>query len=97
MGEAEDAAIPLAGEWATRPGKWGSTCVAGCDAAESSPNSPGLQIRFECPWAPTRRARLSPDKTVSKSEPAGDAERLRAPAKPSAAANERRLPEWLPL
>jgi hypothetical protein len=78
VGEAEDTAIPLAGGWAAWPGKWGSTCVGGCAAAESSPNSPGLQIRFECPWAPTRWARLSPDGTVSKSEPAGDAERLRA-------------------
>jgi hypothetical protein len=78
VGEPDDTAVPLAGEWAAWPGKWGSSCVKGCDDAESSPNSPGLQIRFKCPWAPTRWARLSPDGTVSKSEPAGDAERLRA-------------------
>jgi len=78
IGAPPDLATPLAGGWAGWPGKWGKTCIAGCSRAESSPNSPGLQIRFRCPWAPTRWALLAPDGTVSRSEPAGDAERLRA-------------------
>jgi hypothetical protein len=78
IGHPSDTALPLAGAWAGWPGDWGRTCVRGCSAAESSPNSPGVQIRFECPWAPTRWALLSADGTVSDSEPAGDAIRLRA-------------------
>ncbi|MEX2105285.1 MAG: hypothetical protein WD810_00150 [Solirubrobacterales bacterium] len=78
VGHPTDTALPLAGEWAGWSGKWGRTCVRGCDSAESSPSSPGAQVRFRCPWAPTRWARLSPDGTVSASERAGDAERLRA-------------------
>ncbi len=72
----DEAAIPLARDWAAWPGKWGSTCVRGCQISESSPNSPGLQTRFRCPWAPTRWARLAPQGMVSSSEPAGDTERL---------------------
>lgn len=78
VGHPGDAALPLAGGWAGWPGRWGNTCVNGCSLAESSPASPGSQIRFQCPWAPTRLGVLSPDGTVSKSERAGDAERLRA-------------------
>lgn len=74
-----EGAVPLAGGWAAWPGTWGSTCALdSCSGKESSPRSPGLQIRFKCPWAPTRWALLAPDGTVSRSEPAGDAERLRA-------------------
>ncbi len=78
VGKPGDLALPLAGEWAGWTGKWGRTCVQKCSRAESSPSSPGVQIRFRCPWAPTHWAVLSPDGTVSKAERAGDAERLRA-------------------
>lgn len=71
-------ATPIAGGWAAWPGRWGSSCFLACARAESSPSSPGLQLRFRCPWAPTRPARLAPDGTISRSDPAGDAERLRA-------------------
>jgi len=79
LAEAEDLALPLAGEWAGWPGRWGATCgFRPCSLEESSPSSPGLQTRFKCPWVPTRWARLAPDGTVSRSDPAGDAERVRA-------------------
>jgi hypothetical protein len=78
VGHPGDAALPLAGGWAGWSGRWGSTCVNGCSLAESSPASPGVQIRFQCPWAPTRLGVLAADGSVSKSERAGDAERLRA-------------------
>lgn len=79
LAEAEDLALPLAGEWAGWPGRWGATCgFRPCNLEESSPSSPGLQTRFKCPWVPTRWARLAPDGTVSRSDPAGDAERVRA-------------------
>lgn len=74
----KQAALPLATGWAAWGGKWGSSCVRGCERAESSPNSPGAQTRFKCPWAPNREARLAPNGTVSRSDPAGDAERLLA-------------------
>jgi len=76
---ADDPALPQAGEWAGWPGRWGATCgYRPCDLEESSPSSPGLQTRFKCPWVPTRWARLAPDGTVSRSDPAGDAERVHA-------------------
>jgi hypothetical protein len=78
VGSPGDLALPLAGGWAGWTGKWGRTCVQKCSRAESSPNSPGLQTRFKCPWAPTHWAVLSTDGTVSRAERAGDAERLRA-------------------
>jgi hypothetical protein len=81
IGEPDDAALPLAGEWAGWTGKWGRTCVEGCGKAESSPNSPGVQTRFRCPWAPTHWGLLAPDGTVSHAERAGDAERLLATCK----------------
>lgn len=78
VGDPPDAALPLAGDWAGWTGKWGSSCVDGCTRRESSPNSPGVQARFRCPWAPTHWAILAPNGTVSRAERAGDAERLRA-------------------
>jgi hypothetical protein len=79
LADAEDLALPLAGEWAGWPGRWGETCgFRPCSLEESSPSSPGLQTRFKCPWVPTRWARLAPDGTVSRSDPAGDAERVHA-------------------
>lgn len=78
VGDPPDDALPLAGDWAGWAGKWGDTCIDGCGRGESSPNSPGVQTRFRCPWAPTHWAVLAPDGTVSRAERAGDAERLRA-------------------
>lgn len=78
VGHPGDQALPLAGGWAGWPGHCGATCVSGRPVDESSPESPGLQTRFQCPWAPTLWAKLAPDGTVSRSERAGDAERLKA-------------------
>lgn len=78
VGDPPDDALPLAGDWAGWTGKWGSTCVNGCRRGESSPNSPGVQTRFQCPWAPTHLGILATDGTVSRAERAGDAGRLRA-------------------
>jgi hypothetical protein len=76
---ADDLALPLAASWAGWPGLWGATCHQGCDfpLLQGSPRSPGLQVRFECPWAVTDRARPAPDGSgLSRSERVGDAERL---------------------
>lgn len=76
---ADDLALPLAGSWAGWPGHWGATCHRGCrfPLLQGSPRSPGLQIRFECPWAVTDRALPAPDGSgLSRSEPVGDTERL---------------------
>jgi hypothetical protein len=78
VGHPGTTAAPLAGGWAGWHGTWGDTCVNGCGLAESSPRSPGVQIRFKCPWVPTRVALLTAAGTVSKSEPLGDGERLLA-------------------
>ena len=78
VGHPGPAAAPLAGDWAGWHGTWGNTCANGCGISEPGPSSPGLQIRFKCPWVPTRVARLTADGTVSKSEPLGDGERLLA-------------------
>jgi hypothetical protein len=79
VGAADDLALPLAGSWAGWPGTWGETCHIGCDfpLLQASPRSPGLQVRFECPWAVTDRALPAPDGSgLSRSERVGDAERL---------------------
>ncbi|HEY0318477.1 MAG TPA: hypothetical protein VGC49_09300 [Solirubrobacterales bacterium] len=81
IGHPGDAALPLAGAWAGWPGHWGETCHNGCRGIqalhEASPASPGNQIRFQCPWAPTRRAKAAADGSgLTDSEPVGDAERL---------------------
>ena len=76
---ASDLALPLAASWAGWPGLWGKTCHAGCEfpLLQGSPRSPGLQVRFECPWAVTDRALPAPDGSgLSRSERVGDAERL---------------------
>ena len=79
VGRPGAAAAPLAGEWAGWHGTWGSTCVDGCGKLRgSSPRSPGLQARLQCPWVPTRVGELTPEGTVSKSEALGDSERLKA-------------------
>ncbi|HEX3239879.1 MAG TPA: hypothetical protein VHR18_07070 [Solirubrobacterales bacterium] len=74
-----DAALPFAGSWAAWPGRWGETCHRGCTGPvphrESSPVSPGRQPRFECPWAPNRRARPGAD-GLSEAPRTGDFERL---------------------
>lgn len=76
---ADDLALPLAASWAAWPGLWGATCHAGCNfpLLQGSPRSPGLQVRFECPWAVTDRALPAPDGSgLSRSERVGDEERL---------------------
>jgi hypothetical protein len=76
---ANDLALPLAGSWAGWRGLWGETCHRGCSwpLVQGSPRSPGLQIRYECPWAATDRALPASDGSgLSRSEPVGDAERL---------------------
>lgn len=83
VGKPSDLALPLAGSWAGWPGRWGETCHEGCESTfkeiQASPQSPGLQTRFKCPWAATRWALPSSDNSgLSKSERAGDAERLLA-------------------
>jgi hypothetical protein len=83
VGDPGEAALPLAGAWAGWPGSWGETCHQGCHERfrkrESSPRSPGLQTRFKCPWAATRWAKPAPDGSgLSKSDDAGDSERLLA-------------------
>jgi hypothetical protein len=82
VGKPSEAALPIAGGWAGWPGKWGETCHDGCPGLrhrESSPSSPGLQTRFQCPWVATRRAKPSPDGSgLSDSDPVGDTERLLA-------------------
>ena len=73
-------ALPLAGGWAGWPGNWGASCQDGCKdvvRGEPSPRSPGTQSRFRCPWATTRLALAHADGSgLSRSERAGDAERL---------------------
>jgi hypothetical protein len=81
IGRPGDAALPLAGSWAGWPGRWGETCHSGCRGLrtlhEGSPASPGDQVRFQCPWAPTRRAEPAADGSgLSDSQRVGDAERL---------------------
>jgi hypothetical protein len=83
IGVPADVALPAAGAWAGWGGKWGETCHKGCKGVfkhqESSPASPGLQVRFQCPWVPTRRAQPAPDGSgLSDSEATGDRERLLA-------------------
>jgi hypothetical protein len=52
--------LPFAGAWAAWSGLWGETCHNGCSGRkkgyESSPRSPGRQIRYGCPWVATRIA-----------------------------------------
>jgi hypothetical protein len=91
IGKPTDEALPLAGAWAGWPGKWGETCHDGCRKVfrrgrgllhnEASPRSPGLQGRFQCPWVPTRRARLAKDGVPKGSEKVGDTKRLAARCK----------------
>lgn len=81
IGEPGAEALPLAGRWAGWPGKWGETCHDRCTGwrrlHESSPTSPGNQVRFQCPWAITHKALpASGDSNLSRAERAGDAERL---------------------
>jgi hypothetical protein len=82
VGDPSEASLPIAGSWAGWPGKWGETCHDGCPGPrhrESSPASPGTQVRFQCPWVPTRRAKPAPDGSgLSDSDPVGDGERLLA-------------------
>lgn len=82
VGHPSDLAQPLAGKWAAWRGHWGATCSDGCNAALSerqpSPSSPGLQIRFQCPWAATDWALPGGAAGLSRSERAGDADRLLA-------------------
>jgi hypothetical protein len=77
VGNPDDNALPLAAQWAGWMGLWGQTCHNGCKGLnllhEASPQSPGRQTRFRCPWVPTRRATLSSGNTgLSKSEQVGD-------------------------
>jgi hypothetical protein len=79
VGEPSDLALPLAGGWAGWPGLWGETCHRGCNwpLLQGSPRSPGLQARFECPWAATDWALPARDGSgLSRAERAGDAERI---------------------
>jgi hypothetical protein len=81
IGAAADVALPAAGAWAGWDGKWGETCHKGCHGPfkhqEASPSSPGIQVRFRCPWVPTRRALPASDGSgLSDSEETGDHERL---------------------
>jgi hypothetical protein len=80
VGRPGPRALPLAGGWAGWPGNWGGTCHHGCEHVvhgEPSPRSPGTQSRFRCPWAATRVALANADGSgLSRSERAGDAERL---------------------
>lgn len=79
VGDVGDGSLPLAGAWAGWPGRWGETCHNGCrwlkQNYESSPPSPGAQIRFRCPWVPTLRLKAAGD--LSRSEPVSDGKRLR--------------------
>jgi len=82
-GQPLDAALPNAGDWAGWPGQWGSTCHRGCESAltelQGSPRSPGVQARFQCPWAPTDRALPALNGSgLSRSEPIGDSKRTLA-------------------
>ena len=75
----DDLSLPLAGSWAGWPGLWGETCHTGCGfpLLQGSPRSPGLQIRFECPWAATDRALPAANGSgLSRSEKVGDGERV---------------------
>lgn len=79
VGDPSELALPLAGSWAGWAGLWGETCHRRCGfpLLQGSPRSPGLQARFECPWAATDWALPARDGSgLSRSEPAGDAERL---------------------
>jgi hypothetical protein len=82
VGRPGPRALPLAGRWAGWPGMWGGSCAHGCKDlvhGEPSPRSPGVQTRFRCPWAATRIALPRADNSgLSRSERAGDAERLLA-------------------
>lgn len=88
IGEPTDEALPLAGAWAGWPGMWGETCHDGCKNVfrrgrgllhnEASPRSPGVQGRFQCPWVPTRRAKLAKGGIPKDSEKVGDTKRLSA-------------------
>ncbi len=83
VGHPGDDSPPAAGAWAGWPGHWGETCHNGCTGTESlhesSPQSPGLQTRFKCPWVPTATALPSPDGSgLSRSKPVGDTHRLLA-------------------
>jgi hypothetical protein len=79
VGNPSDTALPLAGGWAGWAGLWGRNCQQGCDSflLQGSPRGPGLQARFECPWAATDEAMPAPDGSgLSRAETAGDAQRL---------------------
>jgi hypothetical protein len=83
VGHPDEFALPLAGAWAGWPGQWGQTCHEGCEGGirelQPSPRSPGTQTRFKCPWAATRWALPADDDSgLSRSEAAGDVERLLA-------------------
>jgi hypothetical protein len=54
--------ISLAGEpWATWPGQWGCADACGSAIATSSPQSPGVQGRFQTPWCSTQDGVFSCD------------------------------------
>lgn len=83
VGNPADDSLPLAGAWAGWRGSWGETCHRGCGGTdslhESSPRSPGAQLRFACPWVPTQAALLDPNGTgLSRSKAVGDSQRLLA-------------------
>ncbi len=50
-----DISFPVPISWNGWPGRWGETCHGGCGKNGASPRSPGLQVRYLCPWVPTRR------------------------------------------
>lgn len=85
-GNEADDSLPRAAAWAAWRGLWGSTCHAGCRGRkslyEASPRSPGLQVRFRCPWAPTREATPgSGGSGLTRSTKVGDTKRLLAACK----------------
>lgn len=82
-GRLDDLSLPLAAGWARWPGRWGESCHAGCDGfareLQPSPESPGTQTRFKCPWVATDQALPASDGSgLSRAKRVGDAERLLA-------------------
>jgi lysophospholipase L1-like esterase len=53
-GPDDDGAAPSPSAWSAQTAKWGSTCPEGCTLAGPSPDSPGRQGRYRCPWVATR-------------------------------------------
>ena len=67
LGGAGSCLIPLSDQpWTNWPGQWGDGCESACGGAGdvNSPQSPGLQARYQTPWCSTETVGITCDGRV---------------------------------